>query len=334
MTRCESGGRTYRYARWGEPSDEASPVPWAPGAVAGHQGPAPRAERLQRSGGLLALIVLMGPPGVTLGDEDEGTLAALARQVALVLADIRFGAAPEAPPADAERRADELSEARARKAAKASEALAGPRPAAPGEAEAARLFRREADYWTIAYGRDSFRLKHSKGLGYLAELLAHPGVELHALALAAATDGCGYPVAAERLRRSADDGLESSGVGDAGELLDREATDAYRRRIEELSAELDEAERFGDPERLARARAESQFLTDELAAAVGLGGRGRRAPGPAERARQSVTKAIKAALRRIEEQSPALARHLAATVRTGANCAYEPDPRVPIDWRR
>jgi non-specific serine/threonine protein kinase len=181
------------------------------------------------------------------------------------------------------------------------------------------VFRREGEMWYIAYAGDSFRLKHSKGLAYLAELLAHPGGELHALALAAPAAG------SER--------LASAGMCGPGELLDRAARDAYRRRIEELSEELDEAERFGDIERAARARTERGFLAAELAAAVGLGGRGRHAPGPGERARQSVTKAIKSALRRIEDHSPALGRHLAATIRTGAVCTYRPDPRVPIEWR-
>jgi hypothetical protein len=212
--------------------------------------------------------------------------------------------------------------------AAASEALASRPPSS--EAEAGCVFRREGEYWAIGYEGDSFRLKHSKGLAYLAELLARPGTELHALALVAAAGG-GQPGGGGR--GGGDETFASSGVGDAGELLDREAREAYRRRIEELSEELDEAERFGDLERLARAREESEFLTAELAAAVGLGSRGRRAPGPAEWARQSVTKAIKAALRRIEEHSPALASHLAATVRTGAVCAYEPDPRAATNWR-
>jgi hypothetical protein len=46
-----------------------------------------------------------------------------------------------------------------------------------------------------------------------------------------------------------------------------------------------------------------------------------------------VTKAIRAALDRVREASPALGRHLEATVRTGMFCSYTPDPRAPITWR-
>jgi hypothetical protein len=46
----------------------------------------------------------------------------------------------------------------------------------------------------------------------------------------------------------------------------------------------------------------------------------------------SVTKAIRATLKRIEDHDPALGRELASTVRTGTFCVYEPDPRRPIRW--
>jgi hypothetical protein len=36
------------------------------------------------------------------------------------------------------------------------------------------VFRKEGEYWTVGYSRNPFRLKHSKGLGYLAHLLVIP----------------------------------------------------------------------------------------------------------------------------------------------------------------
>jgi hypothetical protein len=74
------------------------------------------------------------------------------------------------------------------------------------------------------------------------------------------------------------------------------------------------------------------FLTDELTAAVGLGGRARKPGSPAERARVNITRAIRGALARIRAHSPALADHLDATIHTGTFCAYTPDPRAPITW--
>ena len=76
-----------------------------------------------------------------------------------------------------------------------------------------------------------------------------------------------------------------------------------------------------------------QFLADELAAAVGLGGRDRKTGSAAERARVNITWAIRAALARIRAHGPALAGHLDATIHTGTFCSYAPDPRAPITWR-
>jgi hypothetical protein len=117
-------------------------------------------------------------------------------------------------------------------------------------------------------------------------------------------------------------------------MLDTQAKSAYRRRLEELRQELDEAERFHDGARAARAREEMESLTDELSRAVGLGGRERRAADVAERARQNVTQAIKATLRRLAANSPSLGRHLVATVRTGKVCSYTPDPTSSARWIR
>jgi len=107
---------------------------------------------------------------------------------------------------------------------------------------------------------------------------------------------------------------------------------AYRARLEELREELDEAESFNDPERAAAARKETQFLAQELAGAVGLGGRDRKAASNAERARVAVTKAVRATVKRIGEMSPDLGQELVATIRTGTFCSYEPDPRRPVSW--
>src|SRR6267378_2311034 len=45
------------------------------------------------------------------------------------------------------------------------------------------IFRKEGEYWTVGMGGNEFRLKDTRGLGYLAHLLRHPGVEFHVLDL-------------------------------------------------------------------------------------------------------------------------------------------------------
>jgi len=180
------------------------------------------------------------------------------------------------------------------------------------------VFRQEGEFWTIAFEGAAFRLRDTKGLHQIAALLRQPGRELHALDLVAVQPG--------------EDEAPRPPGGDAGPILDAQAKAQYRERLEELADELQEAERFNHRVRLARATEERAALARELAGAVGLGGRDRKAASDAERARVNVTRSVKAALERIGEHSPALGRHLEATLRTGQFCSYVPDPRVLVRW--
>jgi hypothetical protein len=67
---------------------------------------------------------------------------------------------------------------------------------------------------------------------------------------------------------------------------------------------------------------------------LGFGGRDRRAASEAERARVSVTKALKSAIRRIAAQDAELGEHPAHSVKTGSFVAYDPNPTVSISWGR
>ena len=176
---------------------------------------------------------------------------------------------------------------------------------------------REGDYWTVTYGDKTARLHHMKGLGHLAQLLRQPGREFHVLDLVSMERG-DAPAAQHRGEHQ-----ES--------ILDKQARSAYQHRLQELSEDLEEAEAFHDQERAARAREEIDHLVDQLTGAVGLGGRDRAASTNAERARVSVSKAVKSAIERIAVVNPELGRHLAKTVRTGTFCAY--DAESPVAFR-
>ncbi len=142
---------------------------------------------------------------------------------------------------------------------------------------------------------------------------------------------------AERLPRGDEDleraGIHIASLGDAGEMLDEQAKSAYRRRLSDLREELDEAKELGNVERAEQAEQEIDALTSELSRAVGLGGRNRRAASASERARQSITKTIKAVLERIEQSDAALAEAMSRCIRTGTFCSYQPDPDFPIAWQ-
>jgi hypothetical protein len=69
---------------------------------------------------------------------------------------------------------------------------------------------------------------------------------------------------------------------------------------------------------------------DALVSIAGIG-RG-DTTSSAERARLAVTKRIKAAVKKIEHHHTALGLHLIASIKTGYQCAYLPDPHDPISW--
>jgi hypothetical protein len=202
---------------------------------------------------------------------------------------------------------------------------AAPRERPQGDAR----FSRDGGLWTIAYEGRKMRLRDLKGLRYIALLLAAPGVDIHVLELVAAAEG--WP-ARPRPAGLADDELRSSRPTGLDPLLDPRAREEYRGRLEDLRADLEQAQQFHDGERAALLELEIDALVEELARSAGLGGRGRPSSSPAERARVSVTKAIRTAIKLIEPESPALAEHLTASIRTGRFCSYAPPGQAPPRW--
>lgn len=188
-------------------------------------------------------------------------------------------------------------------------------------------FVREGDYWAVCFDDRELRIRDSKGMGYLAQLLAHPNDDIGVLALAAE---------APAVPPSAADIIEAGPVDDGSALgaplLDEQARHAYRERLADLRDEIGEAETFHDPERLAQARAEQQAILDELTAATGLHGRDRRAGTPTERARLNVTRAIRGSIARLAEHDRELGEHLTACIHTGRICVYRPRRESSPQW--
>jgi hypothetical protein len=187
----------------------------------------------------------------------------------------------------------------------------------PDAAPPTNAFRREGETWYVSFAGQSARLRDLKGLHYLARLLAEPDRAFHVFELVALESG--EPVA-------------SNVRDDAGPLLDARAKQAYQRRLSEIDDDIEQATARKDLGRMEQAAAEREFLLRELSRAVGLGGRDRRASSTAERARVSVTRAIRQAIERMREQHPPLADHLQRAVRTGAHCSYVPDRGAAIRW--
>ncbi len=205
------------------------------------------------------------------------------------------------------------------------------------EQSPAAIFACNGEYWTIGYADLKFTLRDVKGLNYIQRLLQHPGEEFHALDLLVVAGASAAP-GSERIEKN-----ESSlpaGVtfrqglsGDSGVMLDAQAKQEYRQRLADLDQEMEEYRQKGDVDRADELQSEIDFLKTELSRAVGLGGRDRRAGSAAERARLSVTRAIKVALQKISEHNEALGDLLSHSVRTGSFCSYIPGKLGPSSWQ-
>lgn len=169
---------------------------------------------------------------------------------------------------------------------------------------------RDGDIWEFTYAGMAVRVRHAKGVADVATLLENSGREVHVRTLA---------------------GVEALPPSSTQPALDDAAINAYRGRLRDLEAELDEADRHADVERAATLGRERDALIDELTRSVGLGGRRRPISGdPDERLRKAVSARVKASIDRLDDLHPRLARHLRHSVRTGYWCSYVPEQ--PVAW--
>ena len=172
-------------------------------------------------------------------------------------------------------------------------------------ADLAVVCSRQGRNWRVDLGRRSVMVEHSVGMIHLATLIANPGQEIPALDLVG--------------------GLATvHNAASAQPVLDHVAAREYRQRLARLRTEIDERESRNDQHGAARARIERDWLMAELAGAAGLGGRMRRFPDSAERARIAAGKAIRRALARIADADAQIGDHLRNAVHTGVRCSYRP----------
>jgi hypothetical protein len=199
-------------------------------------------------------------------------------------------------------------------------------------------FRKEGDYWTIAYEGKPFRLKNIQGLHYIAHLLKNPGREFHVLGLVASVERTGHVgVGTSELSMMSGEelgerGLTVSKLDNNEPVLDEEAKAQYKDKLEELQEELAKAEKNNDPGAKEKAQHKTAAIEQAVAEAYGIGGRDRKTASLGEKARVNVTKLIRTALENIGTHRESLFLHLNNCIKTGRYCSYQPDLSHPISW--
>jgi len=204
--------------------------------------------------------------------------------------------------------ARQLAAARAKAEALQLTGLAQRIGVAPPQDAGGLTLSQEGGGWRVRSGAREVLVPNMKGMSMLAELIAHPDREIHALELVGEGEGV-------------------ADAGDGGELLDDEAKAAYRARARELAEVLEEAEELGQADRADTARSELEALRRELSRAVDVRGRDRRAQTGAERARIAARRRLRDAIARIAQADAELGALLDSAVRTGTYCCYAPNRR-------
>jgi hypothetical protein len=179
----------------------------------------------------------------------------------------------------------------------------------------------DGKWWVASFGGSTVRLPDTKGLRYLAELLACPGAERHALDLVDRVEGI-----------APSGGIDRRNLGDSGPVLDSHARLAYRHRVERLRADADDALASDQLETAEACQAELDQLVSQLARAYGLGGRDRRSASAAERARLNVTRALRSAISKLTDTVPGAGAVLDRRVHTGLYCVYAPVEEDEVRW--
>ena len=187
---------------------------------------------------------------------------------------------------------------------RSSNANRHPEQTGPVESDA-HAFRLLHGQREMTFDQKTVTLPEVKGFADIEKILARPGCEIHACELMGV--------------------VSSSGEAEA---IDEKARGAYRDRICDLQAELEQAEKDNDSARITKIREELDTLLDHLAKVSGIAGRTRKLKDPAEKARSAVTWRIRSALKKIEPAHPSLAKHLSNSIRTGVFCSYSPEKSI------
>lgn len=170
------------------------------------------------------------------------------------------------------------------------------------------IFKKEQAIWHFEFERVEATMPDLKGFHDIAALLAAPENEIHCTELM---------------------GSESS-MAENDVAIDDQAKSAYKKHINDLEQDIEEAKVNNDIGRKEALQKELDQIIDHLSKNLGLGKRSRKMKSPADRARAAVTLRIRSAIKRLTEHHPALGKHLTNSVRTGVFCGYFPEK--PREW--
>ena len=165
------------------------------------------------------------------------------------------------------------------------------------------------EMWEMEFQNKVVMLKDAKGFHDLAILLQIPEKEFHCTELMG-------------VQEKYNEGME---------VIDAVAKTSYVERIKELQEEIAESERMNNISLTSKMQEEYEQLVQHLSKSLGIDGKPRETGSSIEKARSAVTWRIRSAIKKIENQHPALAKHLTISIKTGTFCTYQPEN--PVNWQ-
>lgn len=181
--------------------------------------------------------------------------------------------------------------------------------------------------WRVIFQGEEKIIPHSRGMDYIAALLSRPNKHIHCLELQGGLAGA-VPSAAEISIDGTpvmDDEIEKAeGVPvPVDAASDDDSKDNIAARMKAVQQQIEIAEDVGNSEEAARGKLELNALAKEMGRLRGYRGRGPRDGGPAKRAQQAVSKAIRSAQDTITKIFPAFGAHLQTALDLASNLRYQ-----------
>ena len=202
------------------------------------------------------------------------------------------------------------------------------------------LFQRDGELWHLEFDRDKKDLEDFKGLHYIHTLLNRPNKEIHSIELyrlgnAISLENIFFPsgkklLPGKEINPGYDEGLAISDIDDHYSKLDPSAKEEYRNRINELESKLEILkDAGGDSAEINELEKEREWILNELS------GEQRNIIVPeSERARQTITQAIKRAYKKMMEsphEMTGLVRYLSSTIKGGKLFIYQHDENIELE---
>ena len=200
-------------------------------------------------------------------------------------------------------------------------------------------FVREAATWAISFGDETCRLKPMIGLDYISVLLQSPGKSIRALELqsvagglrtGSSADSVAATSAAEAFMEKTDDqGDRSWKKSDFGryEIVDDRTRSESTKRLSEIEAEIAYRSGIGDKQVVKKLEDEYATLESYLQKSRTVRGRPRVFSNENEKARTSISHALRRAYESIQEQAPQTEAHLKSSISTGSTFTYRDTSR-------